>query len=108
MRSIVPTDVPPYFWTISGTSVGKGRPDRLTSPPGGSERSERGGMFHVTTDTRERRSSRSFHRSRTSSKARRESSSAARRAPRNRDRTADRHRQDSRWAARSDRESPAP
>src|SRR5689334_19990142 len=25
--------------------VGKGRPDRLTSPPGGSERSERGGMF---------------------------------------------------------------
>src|SRR6185312_11455544 len=28
------------------TSVGKGRPDRLISPPGGSERSERGGMFH--------------------------------------------------------------
>jgi len=27
------------------TSVGKGRPDRLTRPPGGSERSERGGMF---------------------------------------------------------------
>src|SRR5579864_9149079 len=26
-------------------SVGKGRPDRLTGPPGGSERSERGGMF---------------------------------------------------------------
>ena len=26
--------------------VGKGRPDRLTRPPGGSERSERGGMFH--------------------------------------------------------------
>src|SRR6185312_14033429 len=29
-------------------SVGKGRPDRLTSPPGGSERSERGGMFHFS------------------------------------------------------------
>ena len=28
-------------------AVGKGRPDRLTSPPGGSERSERGGMFHL-------------------------------------------------------------
>src|SRR6185437_3563857 len=26
--------------------VGKGRPDRLTSPPGGSDRSERGAMFH--------------------------------------------------------------
>ena len=26
-------------------SVAKGRPERLTSPPGGSERSERGGIF---------------------------------------------------------------
>src|SRR5579864_6702333 len=40
MRSIVPTDVPPYFWTISATSVGEGRPDRLTRPPGG-QRAER-------------------------------------------------------------------
>src|SRR4249920_908195 len=31
-----------------GMSVGKGRPDQLTSPLGGSERSERGGMFHVS------------------------------------------------------------
>jgi hypothetical protein len=27
-------------------SGGKGRPDRLTDPPGGSERSERGGTFY--------------------------------------------------------------
>jgi hypothetical protein len=26
--------------------AGKGRPDRLTNPLGGSERSERGGTFH--------------------------------------------------------------
>ena len=31
----------------SMSSVGKGRPDRLTSPLGGSERSEHGGTFHV-------------------------------------------------------------
>jgi hypothetical protein len=31
--------------------VGKGRPNRLTAPPGGSERSERGGMFHVSCPT---------------------------------------------------------
>ncbi len=30
--------------------VGKGRPDRLTGPPGGSERSERGGMFILVSD----------------------------------------------------------
>ena len=29
-------------------SDGKGRPDRLTTPMGGSERSERGGKFHLS------------------------------------------------------------
>src|SRR6478672_13891650 len=32
--------------SIRAKSIGKGRPDRLTSPLGGSERSERGGIFH--------------------------------------------------------------
>ena len=30
-------------------SVEKGRPERLTSPQGGSEWSERGGMFHISS-----------------------------------------------------------
>ena len=34
-------------FSLTNMSVGKGRPDRLTSPLGGSERSERGGMFHL-------------------------------------------------------------
>src|SRR6185312_16705061 len=31
-------------------SVAKGRPERLISPPGGSERSERGGTFHPSRE----------------------------------------------------------
>jgi hypothetical protein len=44
---VTSTDLPARSGAIvSGiVSVGKGRPDRLTNPPGGSERSERGGMF---------------------------------------------------------------
>jgi len=41
-------------WSQRIISVGKGRPDRLTSPPGGSERSERGGMFHPTLASTDR------------------------------------------------------
>ena len=33
--------------------VGKGRPDRLASPLGGSERTERGGTFHLRPLDRE-------------------------------------------------------
>src|SRR6478672_999126 len=36
---------------IAETSVGNGRPDRMTSPPGDSERSERGGRFIPTDAT---------------------------------------------------------
>ena len=35
IRSVEPTDVPPYFWTISATSVAKGRPRATDQPPGG-------------------------------------------------------------------------
>src|SRR5579864_7650361 len=47
-RQVGDTDLPAAIGEAGravATSVGKGRPDRLTSPPGGSERSERGGMF---------------------------------------------------------------
>jgi len=44
-RRFEPLDVDSVIGLISALSVPKGRPEELTAPSGGSERSERGGRF---------------------------------------------------------------